>query len=98
MSALIDGKKAPDPSKMDISETGGIPPDIDHFVYRHLPADSYEDIIDGKSKLQIGVHITYKPITSNTEFCNFTRFVYDYRTAVFRPAGGSDKCKGGEIF
>src|SRR5262245_23807177 len=45
VDALIDGKPAPDPfpGAMDVHETGSIAPDVDHFFYRYLNADSYKD-------------------------------------------------------
>ncbi|HKN01094.1 MAG TPA: hypothetical protein VJX23_11305 [Candidatus Binataceae bacterium] len=100
VNARVDGKVAPDPipAQMDVSETGSIPPDIDHFIYRPLPADSYKSIVGGKSSLQVGIRIIYKGPAAVSEYCNFKRYVYDYRTATFRPAGGSDKCRGTDVF
>ncbi len=100
VNAWIDGKIAPDPVPvlMNVSETGSIPPDVDHFFYRHLPADAYQDIVSGKRKLQLGVRVVYKGPAPDSEYCNFKRFIYDYRTANFRPAGGSDKCGDHVVF
>jgi hypothetical protein len=100
VEARINGKNAPDPnpSAMDASETGPIAPDMDHFVFRHLASDAYRDVAAGRVNLQVGVRVVYKGPASERNYCNFTRFVYDYRTSTFRPAGGSDSCKGEEIF
>src|SRR5262245_2758515 len=100
VDALIDGKPAPDPfpGAMDVHETGSIAPDVDHFFYRFLNADSYKDVVSGKSRLRVEVRIDYKGLAPNTQYCEFKRFVYDYRSATFRHAGGSNKCKGTQIF
>jgi hypothetical protein len=46
VDAWIDGKLVPDPfpGAMDMYETGGIPPDVDHFFYRYFTVDSYKDV------------------------------------------------------
>ncbi len=100
VTARIDGKVAPDPmpDSMSVAETGGIPPELDHFIYRHLTADAYKQIVAGKANLQVGIRIVYKGPASDVEYCHSKRFVYDYRTATFRPSGGTDKCKSNEVF
>jgi hypothetical protein len=100
VTARVDGKPVPDPlqSSMDSAETGGVPPDVDQFIYRHLPLETYRDVISGKSRLQIGVRMVYKGPAPNTEYCNAKRFIYDQATATFRPAGGTDKCKSEDVF
>jgi hypothetical protein len=100
VDARIDGKEAPDPfpGAMNVHETGGIPPDVDHFFYRYLTADSYREVVSGKASLRVDVHINYKGLAPNTQYCDFKWFVYDYRTATFRHAGGSNKCNGTQIY
>ena len=100
VDAWIDGKPAPDPlpGAMDVHESGGIPPDVDHFFYRYFTAASYKDVVSGKSRLRVEVRIDYTGLAPNTQYCDSKRFVYDYRTATFRHAGGSNKCRGTEIF
>lgn len=100
VDAWIDGKPAPDPfpGAMDVHESGGIPPDVDHFFYRYFTADSYKDVVSGKSRLRVEVRIDYTGLAPNTQYCDSKRFVYDYRTATFRHAGGSNKCRNTEVF
>jgi hypothetical protein len=100
VDAWIDGKPAPDPfpGAMDVHESGGIPPDVDHFFYRYFTADSYKDVVSGKARLRVEVRIDYTGLAPNTQYCDSKRFVYDYRTATFRHAGGSNKCRSNEIF
>jgi hypothetical protein len=100
VDAWIDGKLVPDPfpGAMDMYETGGIPPDEDHFFYRYFTVDSYKDAASGKSRLLVEVRIDYKGLAPHTQYCNFKRFVFDYRTATFRHAGGSNKCTGSQVF
>ncbi|MGO9450464.1 MAG: hypothetical protein ACLQDV_05355 [Candidatus Binataceae bacterium] len=100
VNAWINGKVAPDPvpTLMNVSETGGIPPEVAHFVYRYIPTDLCKDVISGKSVLQLGVRFVYKGPQAGSQYCSTKRLVYDYRTATFRPAGGSDKCKGTDVF
>ena len=100
VDAWIDGKLAPDPfpGAMDVHETGSIAPDVDQFFYRYFSADSYKAVVGGKSRLRVDVRIDYKGLAPNTQYCDFKRFVYDYRTATFRHAGGSNKCRGTQIF
>jgi hypothetical protein len=100
VTAWIDGKPAPDPfpGAMNERETGGIPPDVDHFFYRYFTADSYKAVTSGKSRLRVEVRIDYKGLTPHTQYCNFKRFVYDFRTATFRHAGGSNQCASNEVF
>jgi len=40
----------------------------------------------------------YKGPAKGSEYCDFKRYVYDARTATFRHAGGSDKCRGEPVF
>ena len=96
VDAWIDGKPAPDPfpGAMDERETGGIAPDVDHFLYRYLTAESYKDVVTGKSRFRVAVRMDYKGLAPNSQYCDFKWFVYDYRTATFRHAGGSNKCTG----
>lgn len=98
--AWIDGKLAPDPppGAMDMHETGGIPPDVDHFFYRYFIADSYKDVASGKSRLRVEVCVDYKGLAPRTLCCNFKQFVYDYWTATLRHAGGSNKWTGSQVF
>jgi len=100
VDAWIDGKLAPDPfpGAMDVHETGSIAPDVDQFFYRYFSADSYKAVVGGKSRLRVDVRIDYKGLAPNTQYCEYKRFVYDYRSATFRHAGGSNKCKGTQIF
>ncbi|HTR61336.1 MAG TPA: hypothetical protein VMH37_06500, partial [Candidatus Binataceae bacterium] len=55
VNAWLDGKVAPDPiaDAMNVTETGSIPPEVDHFFYRYFTPDSYQDIASGKTHLQI---------------------------------------------
>lgn len=100
VNAWVDGKLAPDPfpEAMDVHETGGIPPDVDHFFYRYFTADSYKDVVSGKARLRVEVRIDYKGLAPHSQYCNFKRFVYDSRTATFRHAGGSNQCASSQIF
>ena len=99
VNAWIDGKVAPDPiaDAMNITETGGIPPDVDHYFYRYFTPESYEDIATGKTHLQIEWRIVYKG-PAKGEYCDFKRYAYDARTRTFRHSGGSDKCRGAPVF
>jgi len=100
VNAWLDGKIAPDPIQeaMNVTETGSIPPEVDHFFYRYFSADSYRDIASGKAHLQIEWRIVYKGPAKGSEYCDFKRYAYDARTATFRHSGGSDKCRGQPVF
>jgi hypothetical protein len=100
VNAWIDGKIAPDPmpEAMATAETGSIPPEVNHVFYRYLSPDSYRDIVSGKSHLRVDVRMFYKGPASGSQYCDSKRFIYDYRTATFRPSGGSNKCGGRPVF
>jgi len=100
VNAWLDGKIAPDPiaDAMNVTETGSIPPEVDHFFYRYFTPQSYQDIASGKTHLQIEWRIVYKGPAKGSEYCDFKRYAYDARTGTFRHSGGSDKCRGAPVF
>lgn len=100
VNAWIDGKVAPDPvaDAMTMSETGSIPPEVDHYFYRYFTPDSYKAVTDGSGHLKIEVRMVYKGPEKGSEYCDFKRFIYDHRTGTFRHSGGSNKCQGSPIF
>jgi hypothetical protein len=100
VNAWINGKVAPDPIEeaMNISETGSIPPEVDHVFYRYFSPEEYQEIASGKAHLRIEWRIVYKGPAKGSEYCDFKRYVYDARTGTFRHSGGSDKCHGQPVF
>ena len=100
VNAWLDGKVAPDPvaDAMNVSETGSIPPEVDHFFFRYFSPDAYKEIASGKAHLQIEWRIVYKGPARGSEYCDFKRYAYDARTGTFRHSAGSDKCRGQPVF
>ncbi|HZO82766.1 MAG TPA: hypothetical protein VFB33_13810 [Candidatus Binataceae bacterium] len=96
--AMTDGKRVADlPNEMSSISAGVLSPGVPHFFYRYLPVAVYKAVVEGKSKLMLHVRAEYKG-AAEEPFCYSERVVYDYRSAGFRPAGGSDRCRNTDIF
>lgn len=98
VNALIDGKRVkPVAGEMASIDAGIVPPNVPYYLYAYLPTDAYQQVVGGKSNLQVQVRLMYKSPRLLHEYCYFERIVYDYRSETFRMAGGNDRC-GSEVF
>jgi hypothetical protein len=96
--ALADGKRVADsPNEMSTISAGMLSPGVPHFFYSYLPLDIYKSVIAGKTSLMLDTRAEYKGSGPET-FCYTERMVFDYRSEGFRPAGGTDRCRGSDIY
>lgn len=98
VTGMADGKRVAElPNEMSSLSVGMLSPGVPHFFYRYLSPDTYKAIVDGKSTLMLQIRAEYKGVAGE-QFCYAERVVYDYRSASFRPAGGTDRCHRTEIY
>jgi hypothetical protein len=96
--ALVEGKLVKPPAgEMSSIDAGIVPPNVPYFAYTYLTPELYQQVMSGKSNLQVHVSLMYKGPRVRDEYCYFERIVYDYRSASFRMAGGNDRC-GSDVF
>lgn len=96
--ALADGKRVTDsPNEMSSISAGVLSPSVPHFFYRYFPVETYKSIVSGKSSLMLDVRAEYRG-PGGEAFCYSERVVFDYRSAGFRPAGGTDRCERSDIY
>jgi hypothetical protein len=96
--ALVGGKRIADlPNEMSSISAGVLSPGVPHFFYSYFPVDTYKSIVAGKVSLMLNVRAEYKG-AGGEPFCFSERVVFDYRSAGFRPAGGTDRCTQSDIY
>ncbi|HVB78712.1 MAG TPA: hypothetical protein VNE82_02045 [Candidatus Binataceae bacterium] len=96
--ALADGKRVAElPNEMSSISAGVLSPSVPHFFYRYFPVETYKSIVSGKTSLMLHVRAEYRGPGGET-FCYTERLVFDYRSAGFRPAGGTDRCRQSDIY
>jgi hypothetical protein len=96
--ALADGKRVADsPNEMSSISAGVLSPGVPHFFYTYFPVDTYKSVVTGKVSLMLDVRAEYKG-SGGEPFCYTERVVFDYRSAGFRPAGGTDRCQRSDIY
>jgi hypothetical protein len=96
--ALLNGKRAAEmPDEMPSIMAGMLSPGVPHYFYRYFPPDAYKTIVSGKSNLMLDVRAEYRG-PAGAAFCYNERFAIDYRSTDFRPAGGTDRCSGTDIY
>ncbi len=96
--ALAGGKRIADrPNEMSSISAGVLSPGVPHFFYTYFPVDTYKFIVAGKESLMLHVRAEYKGPGSEA-FCYSERVIFDYRSASFRPAGGTDRCSQSDIY
>jgi hypothetical protein len=96
--ALADGKRIADmPNEMSSISAGVLSPSVPHFFYTYFPVDTYKSIASGKVSLMLKMRAEYKG-AGKEPFCYSERVVFDYRSAGFRPAGGTDRCGQSDIY
>jgi|HubBroStandDraft_6_1064221.scaffolds.fasta_scaffold426083_2 hypothetical protein len=96
--ALADGKRVANlPNEMSSISAGVLSPSVPHFFYRYFPVDTYKSIVSGKASLMLDIRAEYKG-SGAEPFCYTERVVFDYHSAGFRPAGGTDRCEHSDIY
>ena len=96
--ALVGGKRLADsPNEMSSVSAGVLSPGVPHFFYTYFPIDAYKSVLSGKVSLMLHVRAEYKG-SGGEAFCYTERVVFDYRSAGFRPAGGTDRCQQSDIY
>jgi len=96
--ALVGGKRLADsPNEMSSVSAGVLSPGVPHFFYTYFPIDTYKSVLAGKVSLMLHVRAEYKG-SGGEAFCYTERVVFDYRSAGFRPAGGTDRCQQSDIY
>jgi hypothetical protein len=96
--ARVDGKRIADtPNDMSSILAGVLSPGVPHFFYSYLPLDVYKAVLSGKNSLMLDTRAEYKG-SGGEMFCYTERMVFDYRAAGFRPAGGTDRCSGSDVY
>jgi hypothetical protein len=83
---------------MSATQQGNVSPGVPHFCYTYIPANDYQKVVAGESRLMVNVRIEYKGPGNVGRYCYFERMIYDFHVASFRHVGGSDKCPNGDIF
>jgi hypothetical protein len=63
-------------------------PAVPHHFYRHITADTYRDVVRGKTNLVVEIRVRYRGPRGD-EHCYLTRHGYDHIDRVFYPRGGS---------
>ena len=66
-------------------------PAVPHRFYRHLGADTYRDVVQGKTSLVAQIYVRYRGPRGD-EHCYLARHGYDYIDRDFYPDGGSLGC------
>jgi len=98
VTALVNGKRVVDtPNEMSSASVGVISPGVLHFFYTYFSADTYKSIVAGKESLMLHVRAEYQG-PGGEAFCYTERMVFDYRSAGFRPVGGTDRCHQSDIY
>jgi hypothetical protein len=96
--ARVDGKRlADEPNEMSSILAGVLSPGVPHFFYSYLPPEIYKSVLSGKNSLMLDTRAEYKG-SGGEMFCYTERMVFDYRAAGFRPAGGTDRCSGSDVY
>jgi hypothetical protein len=96
--ALADGKRIGDmPNEMSSILAGVLSPGVPHFFYTYFPVNTYKSIVTGKASLMLHVRAEYKG-AGGEPYCYTERVIFDYRSAGFRPAGGTDRCNESDIY
>lgn len=96
--ALVDGKRvAASPNEMSSVSVGVISPGVLHFFYTYFSVDTYRSIVVGKASLMLHVRAEYQG-PDGEAFCYTERVIFDYRSAGFRPVGGTDRCRQSDIY
>ncbi len=97
--ALVDGRAIkPHGGEMAMAEQGNVSPGVPHFFNAYVKSDDYQKIVSGKARLMVDVRIEYKDPDMVARYCYFEKIIYDYRSASFRHAGGTDKCDNSDVF
>ncbi|MBF6569963.1 MAG: hypothetical protein IVW54_13930 [Candidatus Binataceae bacterium] len=86
---LIDGVAVASQSKQLFA--GILSPQVPHTVQLHLPASSYDAIIQGRSKLRVEIKATYRGLDQRT-LCYFEGFRFLADTGKFEVRGGTSRC------
>lgn len=66
-------------------------PAVPHPFYRHITADTYRDVAQGKVNLAVEIRVRYRGPRGD-EHCYLTRDRYDHVDGIFYPRGGSLSC------
>jgi hypothetical protein len=66
-------------------------PAVPHHLYRHMSADTYRDVIQGKMNLVVEVRVRYRGPRGDVH-CYLMRHNYDHIDHVFYPLGGTLSC------
>jgi hypothetical protein len=96
--ALVNGKRVADsPNEMSSVSEGVLSPGVLHFFYTYFPVDTYKSVVAGKASLMLDARAEYKG-AGGEPYCYTERMVFDYRSAGFRPVGGTDRCRQSDIY
>ena len=66
-------------------------PAVPHDFYRHIKADIYRDVVQGKRNLVVEIGVRYRGPRGD-EHCYLSRHSYDHIDRVFYTRGGSLSC------
>ena len=66
-------------------------PAVPHRFYRHLSADTYREVLEGKTRLVVQIFVRYRG-PRGAEHCYQASHGYDYVDRDFYPGGGSLSC------
>jgi hypothetical protein len=66
-------------------------PAVPHPFYRHITADTYRDVAQGKVNLVVEIRVRYRGPRGD-EHCYLSRQSYDHVDGLFYPQGGSLSC------
>jgi hypothetical protein len=88
----VDGKALSSESEPQQQEAPIVlSPAVPHPFYRHVAADTYRDVVRGKTSLVVETRVRYRGPRGD-EHCYLMRDSYDYIDRVFYPRAGSLSC------
>jgi len=88
---IIDGKVIGDETRRKAA--GILMPDSPHRFFMHLPEESYDAVVSGRSKLRVDIGAIYQGLARSSDLCYFERFVYEPDEKLFEVDGGSPRCQ-----
>lgn len=90
----IDGKDPPNTTLVAETENIGIvSPTVPHRIFRYIPKNLFDQVIEGRSRMVVRVLSTYLG-PDDRPFCYNELLSYDRRSGDFIPNGGNDQCSG----
>jgi hypothetical protein len=92
----VNGKALSNDSEPQQQDTAIVlSPAVPHDFYRHITADIYRDVVQGKTNLVVEIRVRYRGPRGD-QHCYMTRHRYDHIDHIFYAQGGSLSCDHGD--